>query len=94
MPYDCGMEMHQNSFGVYYSSPTIAQVVMWLYEKHGIWIQIHHWTKQPVNDDEILENAFQWFANGEADGKIFRTPTEAYLQAIEYTLKNLVNDTI
>ena len=28
-------------FGSTYSCPTIAQVIMWLYEKHGIWISVN-----------------------------------------------------
>ena len=40
LPYDLksGNTLHINSTHPYYSAPTIAEVVMWLYEKHGIWI--------------------------------------------------------
>lgn len=39
--YDMDREYHRNSeknTSVYYSAPTIAEVVMWLHEKHGVWI--------------------------------------------------------
>lgn len=74
---------------VYYDNPTIADVVMWLYETHDIWIQVNNWKEQPV-DNEVWNNAFQWFIEGEADGKPFKAPTEAYEAAIEYTLINLI----
>lgn len=71
-------------------NPTITDVRMWFYEEHGIWIEVHRWTNQPVGD-EIWKNCFQAFVNGDAmDVSIFKTPTEAYEAAIEYTLNNLI----
>jgi len=76
------------------SAPTIADVVMWLYEKYGIWIY-------PKREDEIINNeAFDRFSpiiefvpqtQFDIDdlGK-FKTPIEAYETAIEYTLNNLL----
>jgi hypothetical protein len=70
--------------------PTIAEVVMWLYEKHGIWIEVHRWTNQPV-DDEIWEECFQAFTNGDAmDVATFKSPTEAYEAAIRYCLEKII----
>ena len=72
------------------SAPTIAEVIMWLYEKYGIWIQVHHWTNQPVND-ELWENCFCAYVNGDnMDAAIFKTPTEAYEAALEYVLKEVI----
>ena len=76
-------------------SPTISDVVMWLYEKHGIWIDVNitrygkFWgnvfLKEEYND---LKNPFNWeFVNQIID---FNSPTEAYEAAIEYTLNNLI----
>ena len=73
-----------------YSRPTIAEVVMWLYEKHGIWISV----------DIILNLYFKYNIN-KSDGSYiedlspyiverFKNPTEAYSQAVEYVLKNLI----
>ena len=58
--------------------PTIAEVVMWLYEKHGIWIGLTH-----------QHNKFFW-SFGSYQTQEFNSPTEAYEAAIIYTLKNLI----
>lgn len=71
------------------SAPTIADVVMWLYEKYGIWVSV---------DFKETDESFQYccrlihsnnlpriFCN---DG--FNSPTEAYEKAIEYALTNLI----
>ena len=43
-----------------YYAPTIADVVMWLYEKHGIWIHVHQETK--INGLELIGTGkFQGF---------------------------------
>ena len=41
LPFNCGNTIHRNSLHPYYSAPTIAEVVMWLYEKHGTWIAVN-----------------------------------------------------
>ena len=65
-------------------APTITEVVMWLYEKHGIWIYAHR----------IDQKEFYWSIDTDkkefTSGENFKTPTEAYEAAIEYTLKNLL----
>lgn len=70
-------------------APTIAEVVMWLYEKHGIWIVVI-----PKRKDKGL------FWGGHIDtgkdefmksyGSNFNSPAEAYEAAIEYALKTLI----
>lgn len=35
-------ELTENHRGNNYPAPTIAEVVMWLYEKYGIWISVNH----------------------------------------------------
>lgn len=68
--------------------PTITDVVMWLYEKHGIWISV----LQMLNNGETVT----WYASyyeqgvGEDIEVYYNSPTEAYEAAIEYTLKNLI----
>jgi hypothetical protein len=61
-----------------YAAPTISDVVMWLYEKHGIWISPTH-----------QHNQFFW-GFGSYQTQEFKTPTEAYEAAIEYTLNKLI----
>lgn len=73
----------------YNIAPTIAETVMWLYEKHGIWISIDmvyeedqtgfwYCIRESKSDDVAVQS------------KEYNSPTEAYEAAIEYTLKNLI----
>ena len=82
------------------SAPTIADVVMWFYEKHKIWINVvchpygELWysslttaSKSLWGDEDKrheILNAFRNFPN-EHD-----TPTKAYEAAFEHTLNNLI----
>ena len=72
------------------SAPTIVEVVMWLYEKHGIWII-------PSYELNIENHKKEWFWIAIKDGeeiayqyRDFNSPTEAYEAAIDYTLNNLI----
>jgi hypothetical protein len=78
---------------VYYA-PTIAEVVMWLYEKHGIWIHICYMT----DTKNWLWDCYKYKKeNGLLNSPEYshqfnhQSPTEAYEAAIEYTLKNLIS---
>ena len=75
--------------------PIIADIVMWLYEKHGIWIQplpydtitaAKEWTATilSLNWGEDKEVHYEYKLGG------LNSPTEAYEAAIEYILKNLI----
>ena len=88
------------------SAPTISEVVMWLYEKHGIWIHVHQETK--INGLELIGTGkFQGFIGRINHTSIFGkkikgdipdgpyrkpvdSPTEAYEAAIEYCLTELI----
>ena len=69
-----------------YYAPTIAKVIMWLYEKHGIWIYAFrhnfdkefYWSIDTKNEDEFTSD------------DNFNSPTEVYEAAIDYTLNNLI----
>lgn len=72
---------------IMYSAPNISEVIMWLYEKHGIWISAfpHH----------LIENKYCYEVYKSTDElhtelHKFNSPTEAYEVAIEYVLKELV----
>jgi len=73
-----------------YSAPTIAEVVMWLYEKHGIWIGVIC----DVGNDLLFTFKIYSTKIGEerciVNGNMYESPTEDYEAAIEYTLKNLL----
>lgn len=84
--------MNQHGDG-FVSAPTSAQVVMWLYEKHGVWVRVTpipysdnltHWRWEHMSTNYSTRN-FKW--KKEQD---YMSPTEAYEAAIEYTLKNLI----
>ena len=65
---------------VYYA-PTIAEVVIWLYEKHGIWISVNLKFKYQIETKKhgVLHTKDE-----------FNSPTEAYEAAITYVLNNLL----
>jgi len=84
--YDIDREYHKNSeknASVYYSAPTIAEVVMWLYEKHGIWV----YTSKPSEEGWVIH--WQGLDNY-PPLQYYNSPTEAYEAAITYTLNNLI----
>jgi hypothetical protein len=81
LPFNCGNTIHRNSLHPYYSAPTIAEVVMWLYEKHGVWIHVMKYKDHSADVNSPYE--FTWNM-----GKTtYKTPTEAYEAAILYCLK-------
>ena len=72
------------------SAPTIAEVVMWLYEKHEIWII----SSYELAEDNITKEWF-WIAIKDGEEVAFNyggytSPTEAYEAAITYCLNNLL----
>ncbi len=77
-------------------APTIAEVVMWLYEKHGIWIVVNpHKGKNNLGEFFMEFDPDVWSFTDECEfhntGLLyFNSPTEAYEAAIEYTLNNLI----
>lgn len=82
------VETEQYPEGEIFLKPTIAEVCMWLYEKHGIWISV----LQMLNNGVTVT----WYASyyeqgvGEDIEVYYNSPTEAYEAAIEYTLNNLL----
>lgn len=89
---------HSDGSNRFISAPTISDVVMWLYKKHGIWVWVQTKIKEDGSDDV-------WFIpNGrnlpiktkgvyEIDPIPYtpkNTPTEAYESAIEHCLTKLI----
>lgn len=69
-------------------APTIADVVMRLYEKCGIWIVA--W-KNPDNENQFYFEIDSYEKRiGDLSLGLFSTPTEAYEAAITYALENLI----
>ena len=74
------------------SAPTVADVIMWLYKKHQIWISVN------VNINGFFANAIKewnkkedaWEVRSIGYVKKHITPTECYEKAIEYTLTKII----
>lgn len=95
---DFPIENYPNS-NTWLPVPYIYQVVMWLYEKHGIWINA--WSDTNLYLPEWKDKA-KWFYvincdliqcynldTGEVKN-LYKSPTEAYLAAIEHCLKEII----
>ena len=78
------------------NTPTIAEVIDWIYEKHGIWI--YSYKVEPFVYEDIPYPKYVWISK--CDEKFVDTDNglavnhynsliEAYEAAIEYTLNNL-----
>lgn len=76
------------------SAPTIAEVVMWIYKKYGIWIRVGIYTGLGnLNNFQFdIEQCSIKNINSmsELNLKSFKSPEEAYETAIEYTLNKLI----
>ena len=82
--------------------PTIAEVVMWLYEKHDVWISLipdissgHQLLMRKMSVHLFryrngLNVQTETLRNIDRDIIYFLSPTEAYEAVIEYTLNNLL----
>jgi hypothetical protein len=71
-----------------FSAPTIAEVIMWLYEKYGIWIEVY------MDDDTTFGYLISKVTIvGRVDFPLqrgFNSPTKAYEVGIEWILKNRI----
>lgn len=73
-------------------TPTIAEVIVWLYDKHGVWVSISMENNEEDNISfyySIVENVHNetYFRIRKSN---FSSPTEAYEAAIDYTLNYLI----
>ena len=68
-----------------FSAPTIAEVVMWIYEKHGIWVSVNYGKGSQTWGYIICENE-----NKENRHFGFDKLNQAYEAAIEYCLNKLI----
>jgi phenolic acid decarboxylase len=78
-------EQRWNEGDLTYMDITITEVIMWLYEKRGIWINVNTTAGLELFWYEIRGKGGIWFT-----GRNENSPTEAYEAAIEYTLRNLL----
>ena len=86
--FEARIAMMDNSLDNIYLAPTIAEVLMWCFEKHGIWISVlyqrhsenKHW-KYNIRQLNGIETVL-WE---------HKTIEEAYESAIEFVLKEVIN---
>ena len=86
--------------GYKWTFPTIADVVMWIYEKHGIWISVEcdvygklWYIRFKIASKSLWEDEDKRHAVATAHFKFpfeHDTPAKAYEAAFEYTLNNLI----
>lgn len=77
-------DFNKNQKETCFLCPTIAEVVMWLYEKHEIWIGVE------ASDDFTM---FCFRVRKKEVSRLsfdYNSPTEAYEAAIFYVLSNLI----
>jgi hypothetical protein len=85
--YTVGVHAVLNIENIYFA-PSIADVVMWLYEKHKIYIWASGYKR--ANNRTYFDYYFSISKLNDKSSNFFNSPTEAYEAAIEYTLKNLI----
>ena len=77
----------------YYPAPTIAEVVMWLYEKHGIWISvdtdINGKFRQILRKHNSNDRAWE-VKNTFSISEYYSSPAESYEAGIKHSLENLL----
>jgi len=76
-----------------YTAPTIADVIVWLHEKHLIWINVNvtidsFWYFEIFNLKDKRNSEI--IINDEEITDFHQSPTEAYEKAIEYCLNKIV----
>ena len=77
--------------------PTIADVVMWLYEKHGIWVYTYFlglsyscYVIQKIQKTNPTQPLIQLVKDSITYDELFNSPQEAYSAAFDYILNELI----
>lgn len=83
------LKEHFNKWSKKVSAPTVAEVVMWLYEKHEIWLEIRFADDYKIFFYDII-NTKNLKAITSKSVSHFNSPTEAYENAIKYCLEKII----
>lgn len=74
------------------TAPDVMQVILWIFKKYGIWIEVHYdaWNtkkfrREAVGGKDVYEQPYH--AESEVE---FTSPEEAYHEAIKHTLNFLI----
>ena len=72
--------------------PTIADVVMWLYEKHGIWLYCEIKGDNFYVKAKKIKSNWRRVVSGVVDNEniLFNSPIEAYEAGIKYCLEKVI----
>lgn len=78
-----------------WEAPTMAEVIMWLYEEHKIWILIiptvtGYFAYKILDVQLDPENIIERPPYKNVSGEEYSHPTESYEWAIKYVLENLL----
>lgn len=73
---------------VYTSAPTITEVVMWIYDKHNIWVSVDRYLDPEESED--FRYGYMIYYIDDYFGRGYKTPTDSYQAGIEYAIKNLI----
>lgn len=80
-----------DGMGTSHYNVTIAEVVMWLYEKHGVWIEVSlNQFSKPKDLQWMYSIVFTEDCTYSHSPKSYNSPTEALEAAIIYTLNKLI----
>ena len=89
-PKNLNSNYNPREYQPWYLDLSLAEVVMWLYEKHEIWIVVQldlvgrwYYDIYTIKDGLPNHNTYKKIER-------FNSPTEAYFAAIEYVLLNLI----
>lgn len=83
--------IHYDGVGGYFTNTTIAEVIMWLYERHRIWIWVEK-QYNPIYFRPVIDCTTPTSKTHRPGFSRLLTmsPTEAYIAAIQWTLNNLI----
>lgn len=83
---------HSDGDNRFVSIPTIAEVVIWLYEKHGIWIYVNEDFRPHIykNGENLIYQGQLFYTIENSKKYCWDDPIQAYESAIEYVLRNLL----
>jgi hypothetical protein len=90
LDYPASYDVHQAKFDLMGGQAVreSASLLNWLWDNYSVWVRINH---------EI--NAFSWYIDlpsikRHTNGKVFKTPQQAYISAFEAVLTALTNHSI
>ena len=90
--FEARIAMMDNSLDNIYLAPSIAEILIWLYENYGIWVHVMMSFKEftPIIQcdwryrQDAIKDALKFMQER------FNSPTEAYESAIEFVLEKCI----